>query len=270
MESRIRKYLKPSESSKNILTLMSGTVLAQAIPIAITPILSRIYTEEDSGLLALYVSVATIVSVVATGRYEMAILLPRKDEDAINVAALSMVIVSAFTLLSFLVVFFFNTWITGMLESPEISLWLYFVPVSIFFLGLFNVLSYFNNRIKAYPDIAKATVYKSVVQAFVQVFVGLVKSGATGLISGNIVSNFVANAKLLKNIISNKAWIKSISLSKMKEQGKRYQDFPKYSMWAILANVFSVHLISILIVPLYSAATLGFYFMVQSYFCILR
>ena len=101
MENRIRKHLKPSESTKNILTLMSGTVLAQAIPIAITPILSRIYTEEDFGILAIYVSIATIVSVIATGRYEMAILLPREDEDAINIAALSMLIVSLFTFLSF-------------------------------------------------------------------------------------------------------------------------------------------------------------------------
>jgi O-antigen/teichoic acid export membrane protein len=53
MKNRINKHIKPSESTKNILTLMSGTVLAQAIPVAITPLLSRIYTEEDFGLLAL-------------------------------------------------------------------------------------------------------------------------------------------------------------------------------------------------------------------------
>ena len=263
MENRIKKHIKPSESTKNILTLMSGTVLAQAIPIAITPLLSRIYTEEDFGLLAIYISIATVVSVIATGRYEMAILLPKQDEDAINVAALSMVIVSFFTLISFLIVFFFNTWITEMLKTPEISFWLYFVPISIFFLGLFNVLSYFNNRLKTYKDIAQATVYKAVVQSFVQLSVGYLKVGATGLISGNILSNFVANLRLLKNVLSHKRLIHSISLAGMKDMAKRYRNFPKFSTWAILANSLSVHLINLIITPLYNAATLGFYYMVQ-------
>jgi len=85
--------LKPkSEFSRNVLTLMTGTTIAQAIPIAISPVLIRIYTSEDFGVFALYMSIASILSVVATGRYEMAIMLPKKDSDAINVVVLSMII----------------------------------------------------------------------------------------------------------------------------------------------------------------------------------
>jgi O-antigen/teichoic acid export membrane protein len=85
--------LKPkSEFAKNVLTLMTGTTIAQAIPIAISPILTRIYTPEDFGVFALYMSLASIISVVATGRYELAIMLPKKDDDAINIVALSTLI----------------------------------------------------------------------------------------------------------------------------------------------------------------------------------
>ncbi len=77
--------LKPkSEFSRNVLTLMTGTTIAQAIPIAISPILTRIYTPEDFGVFALYMSVASLLSTLATGRYELAIMLPKKDEDAVN------------------------------------------------------------------------------------------------------------------------------------------------------------------------------------------
>lgn len=44
----INKLKIKSEFGKNILTLMTGTTLAQAIPIAISPILTRIYAPEDS------------------------------------------------------------------------------------------------------------------------------------------------------------------------------------------------------------------------------
>ena len=80
--------LKPkSEFSRNVLTLMTGTTIAQAIPIAISPILTRIYTPEDFGMFALYMSIASILSVVATGWYELAIMLLKKDEDTVNILA---------------------------------------------------------------------------------------------------------------------------------------------------------------------------------------
>ncbi len=71
--------LKPkSEFSRNVLTLMTSTTIAQAIPLAISPILTRLYTPSDFGIFALYMSISSIISVVVTGRYELAIMLPKK------------------------------------------------------------------------------------------------------------------------------------------------------------------------------------------------
>ena len=80
--------LKPkSEFTRNVLTLMTGTTIAQAIPIAISPILTRLYTPKDFGVLALFVAITSIFGSIANGRYELAIMLPKKDEDAINIFA---------------------------------------------------------------------------------------------------------------------------------------------------------------------------------------
>ncbi len=84
------------------------------------------------------------------------------------------------------------------------SIWLYFVPVAFFFIGLFNLLSYYNNRQKNYKDIASATIVKSIVLAMVQLTVGFFKTGASGLISGQIISSLFANIQLLKNIVKDK------------------------------------------------------------------
>ncbi|MCK5335612.1 MAG: translocase, partial [Gammaproteobacteria bacterium] len=79
----IKKNLPKEESSRNVLTLMTGTSIAQAIPIAISPLLTRIYTPNDFGVYALFISIATIFGSIANARYEMAIMLPHKDEDAL-------------------------------------------------------------------------------------------------------------------------------------------------------------------------------------------
>ncbi len=61
--------IKPkSEFSRNVLTLMTVTTIAQAIPIAISPILTRIYTPEDFGVFALFLAILGVFSVVASAR----------------------------------------------------------------------------------------------------------------------------------------------------------------------------------------------------------
>ena len=87
--------LKPkSEFSRNVLTLMTGTTIAQAIPIAISPILTRLYTPEDFGVVGLFGAISGIFGAIATGKYELAIMLPKKDEDAINIFALGFILTS--------------------------------------------------------------------------------------------------------------------------------------------------------------------------------
>jgi O-antigen/teichoic acid export membrane protein len=251
------------EFGRNVVTLMTGSTLAQAIPVAISPILTRMYGPRDFGLLALFVSLTTIFSAVANGRYELALLLPESDEDAINIAALGAVIALGLSLVLLVVVCLFNTRISHALDNKEIGPWLYLVPLTVFFLGIFNVLNYFNNRLKSYKSIALASVYKALVLAVVQVSVGLIKTGATGLISGQVLSSVFANAKLLKNTLASVDARSAVRWSRIRAVAWRYRDFPKYSMSAALANTLAQNLTNILVSAYYSVATLGFYSLTQ-------
>ena len=80
---------------------MTGTTIAQAIPIAISPILTRIYTPEDFGVFALYMAIAAIISVVSTGRYEMAIMLPKRNEDVNAIVKLLLILLSSISIFFF-------------------------------------------------------------------------------------------------------------------------------------------------------------------------
>lgn len=259
----INKFKPKSEFSRNVLTLMTGTTIAQAIPIAITPILTRIYTPEDFGVLALFIAISSIFGSIANARYDLAIMLPKKDEDAINIFALGFLITSIISLILLVIIILFNEDLTNMLNNKEIGIWLYFVPIAVFFMSLFNLLSYFNTRKKYYKDIANATIIKSIILAIIQLSIGFVKNGASGLISGQILSQMFANMRLFKNIIKDKVLISKIKKVKIIALMKRYKDFPKFSMWATLSNNLSVHLINILISSFYGIVTLGFYSLVQ-------
>lgn len=241
---------------------MTGTTIAQAIPIAITPILTRMYSPEDFGVLALFVAITAIMGSVANGRYELAIMLPAEDDDAINIAAMGLLIATVLSIFLFFPAIFLNDYITAKLDNQFIGFWLYFVPPVVWLLGLYNILNYLNNRKKSYKDMAKATVYKSVAQAAVQLGSGTVKATAGGLISGQIASNLVANTRLAFNA-KRQYRLGKISWPEMKRLAKRYIDFPKYSMWAALSNTLSYQLLNMLITLFYSVATLGFYSLAQ-------
>jgi len=259
----ISKYKSKSEFTRNVLTLMTGTTIAQAIPIAASPILTRIYTPADFGVMALFVAITSIFGSISSGRYELAIMLPKKEEDAINIFALGFILTTLLSLILLILVILFNDDIAKLLNNEEIRFWLFFIPVTVFFTGLFNILTYYNIRKKKYKDIRSATIIKSVISATVQLSIGFIQNGVTGLISGQIFSQMFANMRLFKNILKDKVLISGISKVKIVAQAKRYKDFPKFSLWAVLANTLSGSLISILISSFFSLATLGFYSLVQ-------
>jgi O-antigen/teichoic acid export membrane protein len=248
-----------SEFSRNVLTIMTGTTIAQALPVAISPILTRIYTPEDFGVFTLFVAISTILGSIANARYELAVMLPDSDVDAFNIAAIGVLIAIGLACVLLVIVVALNSRIAQALGNKDIGFWLYFVPISVFFMGLFNVLNYFNNRMKNYRDIANANIFKSLLFSIVTLSVGFIKSGASGLISGQIISNIFANMKLIRNTLSKVDYKKALSIQRMKTLAIRYQDFPKYSMWAVLANTLSQNLTNILISSYYSVGTLGFY-----------
>ena len=84
--------------------------------------------------------------------------------------------------------------------NPNLGSWLYFIPFSVFFIGMFNVLNFFNNRKKQYKELAKVSIIKSVVLVSSQLIIGLFKNGIFGLVIGNLLSNLLSNLILFSNL----------------------------------------------------------------------
>ncbi|HBF87992.1 MAG TPA: hypothetical protein DDX39_05045 [Bacteroidales bacterium] len=248
-----------SDFYKNVLTLLTGTTIAQALPIAISPILARMYSPEDFGVLALFVAITSIFAVIVNARYELAIVLPEKDEDAINILALGVLISIIFSLIILIVVIIFHNQILILLDNKNISLWLYFIPLVVLLTGLYNVLNFYNTRIKNFKNIAISSIYKSISMVIVQLIVGFFKTGASGLIIGRIVSFFSGNFGMLNVVVSDKILMSKISKSGMKKMANRYIDFPKFSLAGALANSMSIELSNVFMSSLFNISTLGFY-----------
>ena len=253
--------LKPkSEFSRNVLTLMTGTTIAQAIPIAISPILTRIYTPEDFGVFALYISLTSLVAVLVTGRYELAIMLPRKKEDGKHLLILSLVIATAISLSLLILVVVFNNQITNLLGNQQISNWLYFIPFATFLTGIYQSLNYWNSRNNEYKHIAISRVANTSSNAGVNLAASLIHSGVFGLIIGSIFGQIVGVISLFRLGSKIKPYrqnnIKILALA------YKYKKFPLVNSLHAFVNIFKNNIVTIYISIKYSSSTLGFYYFV--------
>lgn len=110
---RLERWLPRGSFVRNVAVLAGGTAAGQAIVVLASPVLTRLYTPEDFGVLAVYASLLCVLSTVATLRYELAIPLPKRDEDAAALVVLCLVIVLG---MSLLVAMGFGFWV---LASPN-------------------------------------------------------------------------------------------------------------------------------------------------------
>lgn len=83
------KRLTSNRLVRNVAIVASGTAGAQAISLAFSPILTRLYSPEAFGILGTFLAVFAVLMPLAAFNYPMAIVLPSRDEEAICLAQLS-------------------------------------------------------------------------------------------------------------------------------------------------------------------------------------
>ncbi len=238
---------------------MTGTALAQLIPLLIAPVLSRIYSPTEFGRLALYLSIVQILGSAANGRYELAIVLPKERKEGVQLTLISILITVGVSFFSLLGVLLFSEEISRFLGDPKLSSWLFLVPVSVLMIGAFNALNYYNTREKKFRDIAKANIFKSFGGNLTQLLLGLAKYTAGGLIIGQVLSHFFGNIRMLKSFLKEKNHIRETQWEDLKYLAKRYVNFPKFSLGAIFFNTVSVNLSNFFISRVYTLSSVGFY-----------
>lgn len=247
-----------SDFLRNVLTLMTGTTLAQAIPIAAMPLLTRLYTPEDFGVLALYMSIAGMISVVITARYEIAVMLPEREEDAASLVALSVCIAGVISLVLLAVILFFNEDIQGLLNNRAIGPWLYLLPITVFVTGMWQALNYWNNRAKKFKRLAVSRVAQGGGMTLAQFVLNGLSAG--GLVVGYLVGQI---SGLL--VFMTRTWredrtvLSKVSLLSMLENARRYSKFPKYSMLGALLDNAAVQMPVLMLSKFYDTHVVGIF-----------
>ena len=257
----LRRWGSQRAFAAAVMTLATGTAVASAIPIAISPVLTRIYTPEDWGMFSLFLTVTATLGAIASGRYELAIMLPEEDEDARALAMVGMLISVVLGVLLLVPALVFAEPVARLLGEADLAPWLILASPTVLFMGVFNCLNYLTTRNAAYRTVAEANVSKATVGAVVQVGLGLLAPGPGGLITGYTASSAAANLWLARRL--RRTGRLTASRKRLVSVARRFSDFPKYSVGSALAQALNLALISVLVSRIYSIEALGEFALVQ-------
>ena len=255
--------------ARNILELTTGTVAGQAIALLSLPIISRLYTPESYGIFVIFVAVAQIGVVIAAGRYDLAIVLPRRHGAAAVVAtvAIGITILSVFVLA--LIGFFLATMVVSstILHLQEYLSW---VVLAVLALSMNRIFLFWLTRRKKFRGVAWLRVQQVVGAAGLQILFAFVTGGAaSGLIMGFVLSHLLATLTgfiLVYRSGFPTSWAKgglAQAGRRLIVMAHRFRQFPIFTVPAGLLNSFGIQSLSLVSAAFFPAAAVGHLGMAQ-------
>lgn len=241
--------------------LASGAIVANGILLLSQPLTSRMFAPEAFGRTATFFSVASIVGTVACLRYEMAIVLPKRHEEAGRLFILCGIILTAISLVMLLMTLLFGPAVLVALDATSLQPVLWLIPFAVFFGGADMLLRNWHTRLQRFGSIAVSRLAYALPRVSAEVGGGvlgftsaasLVLFGAVGMVGPPL---FLLWRMLHRDL----PIIRHFSVPEMWSSAGRYAKFPAYDSTATLLLLVSWQSPLILLPAFYGSGTAGLF-----------
>ena len=253
------RFNRHQDLVKSILTLFTGSAIAQAIPILVSPLLTRLYPVVDFAALTIITTLISLVGVVVTGRYEFAVGLPADDRDARSLVQLASVITVSVSILVGIFLVFFRDGIASLMSFPSSPDYLFAIPVAALFYGGYQAFSFWQIRQRNYVVVSGSRISQSLTNSASSLAIFFIGFGINGLILGNVLGQFAA---FLYAFLSTAGRFKDFlvkPVSDLKIVAGRYADMPKVNSIHALSDVGQSTAVILMITGIFGSVSTGLY-----------
>jgi O-antigen/teichoic acid export membrane protein len=250
---------KNAEFIRSVGVLAGGTAVAQLIPVLITPVLTRLWSPEAFGGLATYIAVVSILGMVSLGRLDMALMLPKKNDDALRIIGVSLLISITFALLLYFAIGILDFF--GPAGTLVIHNWYYLIPLGVLLYSGYSLMISWHNRNKNYISMSKSRVFQSSSTSGMQVALGSLVIVNHGLIISDVLGRLVA---LILIVRESRIWTNKPKFDRLRNLAllSRYRMFPLLEAPASLINTLAQQLPFLVFPFIFSSVIAGQYFLV--------
>ena len=216
---------------KNVSTVLGGTVLAQLIPIAVLPIFTRILPQEQLGSYFVWFGAVAVLTVVATGRFDMAVYTAKTKEQIRSLLAVALSVSIAVAILALLVALFWQYGVGNSLldgdASDYIGAWA-LCAIAMANYQMAMAVCVYNSQFK---NMALSKVAMAVSIASFQLLLCLLGAGLAGLVYANLVMACAITFFLMSRLgHSPFALLNFFTWEKFTETVRENYRFPLFSM----------------------------------------
>ncbi|WMJ22587.1 oligosaccharide flippase family protein [Paludicola sp. MB14-C6] len=257
---KLLSRFKKSEYAKNSAILMTGTVLSQVLKALTQVVLALFLGDVVLGDYGKYLAWYSILIGVFTGRYELAIMLPKDDNDGFMItmlsSGLSVILASVMGVVLMVLQFGFQV---------DVG-WIRFLPITLAILGVYFSINYWLNRKKKYKRLAiNRTIQGFLVALFSAFFYWFKPTRQDSMIWGYIASQAIVLVILLVYAINDyKSYQIKIDFKRMKELALEHINFPKFSVISSVVNNLTMKLPILLLGFFENTSIVGQYTMMES------
>lgn len=255
------KYLKSLIHSdrflRNTLALAWGTGAGQAIVLITAPILTRLYTPSEFGVLSVVTSSVAIISVLSSLRYENAIPLPDDEESARAVLILSILIATITSSIVGIGLFFLPTLLGNDLTLPYSFHLTWLIPLALFGTSTYRAFCYWAIRNSEFTVMSKTRIIRSLWMVGTQIILGFYHWSTMGLLIGFVLGQLTGFTSLMRNHSKETIFKSRVDKNVLIKIARRYKKFALLSCPAALLNNSGTNILPILFAAFFGAHIAG-------------
>lgn len=250
--------LRRAEFMRSVGVLVGGTAVAQVITLLALPVVTRIYSPSEFGAFGVFVSMLSLISAISCLRLEVAIPIPEKETEAVDLIVLTVLSCLVMAGIAAVGVLLFKKQIL-FLGAGALEKYLWMLPIGILVIGFYSILQFWMLRQKRFGIIASTRFKQAFGGAATQLSLGLLNFGVMGLILGYLINSGAGIFGFVISAIRNdKRMFSGVTVSRVKETLKKYIDYPKFSTLETFSSNGATQIPLIIISAAVGGAELGF------------
>jgi len=248
------------ELIKNSATLLSANAISQGIAFAVLPVIARLYSPDELGILALFLGIEGLLSVIANGKYDSAIVLSKSKSMAANTFNLCFLINAVFSLLILIVLLLGSHSILSILHYESLEGVIYYLPFFVFIVAFAQASIFWFNYNKRFALTARYTLWQGLINNVLKVGSGFLKAGLMGLVWANLSSHFIS---ILSCFTRKETWNQLFHFNKKEilVAASEHRKFPLYTLPHTFINMVSGNLPILLLSGYFGMAEIGLFSM---------
>lgn len=245
---------------KNVTTVLGGTAIAQIIPIAILPLLTRIVPTDQLGAYFVWLGATSVLIVIASARLDMAVFMAQSEEQVKGIFQAVLVISVGVGVAGLLTAIAFQQFpgkslMDGVAGRYSVAWAVYAVVMA----NCQTLLAVYVYRAQ-FERMAYGKVVLAGSVALIQLALCLAGAGLDGLVYGQLTMSFIVTMALMYRAgLRPLSLLTKVNVAGLTQTLKQYYRFPLIAMPSDFINTFSDQIPLFLIATRFGAGSVALY-----------